>query len=383
MIKHNVIAMTIPVFLIAGAANAAEVYNKDGNKIDLYGKAEVQHYFAKAKSKEAGDNSSGRIGVRGTTQLTDTISGFGRWEFNLGANRTEVESSKFARTRLAYVGFKLGNYGTLDYGRNFGVVYDANTFTDMLPVFGGDSMAATDNFMMGRSTGLLTYRNTDFFGLVNGLNFALQYQAKNDGGTKNARDDVSRQNGDGFGLSSSYDFGNGVTVAASYGNSNRTQAQKQGTESAKALAKGNKAEAWLVSAKYDRNNVYLAAMYGEARNLTRFGSAVDNHVMFANKTENIELVAQYQFDFGLRPTISYVYSRGKDLGNDLGENNLLRTKGSEDLVKYISIGASYNFNKNMGTYAEYQVNLLKNNDFTETAKMKTDNIMGVGLVYRF
>ena len=32
--------------------------------------------------------------------------------------------------------------------------------------------------MTGRANGVATYRNNDFFGLVNGLNFALQYQGK-------------------------------------------------------------------------------------------------------------------------------------------------------------------------------------------------------------
>ncbi|XWS99102.1 porin, partial [Escherichia coli] len=34
----------------------------------------------------------------------------------------------------------------------------------------------------------------------------------------------------------------------------------------------------------------------------------------ANKTQNFEVVAQYQFDFGLRPSIAYLQSKGKDLG---------------------------------------------------------------------
>lgn len=51
----------------------------------------------------------------------------------------------------------------------------------MLPVFGGDSYTWTDNFMNGRANGLATYRNQDFFGLVEGLNFALQYQGTNEG----------------------------------------------------------------------------------------------------------------------------------------------------------------------------------------------------------
>ncbi|STR18141.1 outer membrane pore protein E [Klebsiella aerogenes] len=36
----------------------------------------------------------------------------------------------------------------------------------MFPEFGGDSSAQTDNFMTKRASGLATYRNTDFFGLV-------------------------------------------------------------------------------------------------------------------------------------------------------------------------------------------------------------------------
>ncbi|VEA03195.1 outer membrane protein [Salmonella enterica subsp. salamae] len=50
--------------------------------------------------------------------------------------------------------------------------------------FGNDSYEASDNFMTGRANGVLTYRNNDFFGLVDGLNFALQYQGKNDGLSK-------------------------------------------------------------------------------------------------------------------------------------------------------------------------------------------------------
>lgn len=39
----------------------------------------------------------------------------------------------------------------------------------MFPEFGGDGLAQTDNFMTKRASGLATYRNTDFFGVVDGL----------------------------------------------------------------------------------------------------------------------------------------------------------------------------------------------------------------------
>ena len=44
--KRKVLAMLVPALLIAGAANAAEVYNKDGNKLDLYGKVDGLRYFS-------------------------------------------------------------------------------------------------------------------------------------------------------------------------------------------------------------------------------------------------------------------------------------------------------------------------------------------------
>lgn len=48
MMKRNILAVVIPALLVAGAANAAEVYNKDGNKLDIYGKTVGLHYFLTA-----------------------------------------------------------------------------------------------------------------------------------------------------------------------------------------------------------------------------------------------------------------------------------------------------------------------------------------------
>ncbi|AWK41590.1 porin OmpC [Photorhabdus laumondii] len=388
MMKRNVLAVVIPALLAAGAANAAEIYNKDGNKLDLYGKVEVQHKFANNKSGEDGDNSFARLGFKGETQVNDQLTGFGRWEYNIKGNRAEGTDEE-TKTRLAFAGLKLSNYGSLNYGRNYGVVYDVNAWTDVLPVFGGDSMAQTDNFMTGRSTGLLTYRNTDFFGLVDGLNFALQYQGENSENTANSR--INRKdNGDGYGFSATYDVGYGISVGGAYSNSARTSAQKTAfsvvEEKGKkdkptgSTALGDRAESWNIGAKYDANNIYLAAMYGETRNMTRFGGNVDgvNWENIANKTQNIELTAQYQFDFGLRPSLAYVQSKGKNLLGDDGKES-----SSRDLVKYISVGSYYYFNKNLTTYVDYKINLLDSNEFTKATGTSTDNVVGVGMIYQF
>lgn len=171
--KSKVLAFLIPTLLAAGAAHAAEVYNKDGNKLDLYGKVDGLHYFSDNSAKD-GDQSYARLGFKGETQINDQLTGYGQWEYNIQANNTESSKNQ-SWTRLAFAGLKFADYGSFDYGRNYGVMYDIEGWTDMLPEFGGDSYTNADNFMTGRANGVATYRNTDFFGLVNGLNFAVQY----------------------------------------------------------------------------------------------------------------------------------------------------------------------------------------------------------------
>ncbi|MCR1573753.1 MAG: porin OmpC [Klebsiella aerogenes] len=374
--KRKALALVIPALLAAGAAHAAEIYNKDGNKLDLYGKVDGLHYFSSDSSKD-GDQTYLRFGFKGETQINDMLTGYGQWEYNVQANNTESSGDQ-AWTRLAFAGIKAGDYGSFDYGRNYGVLYDVEAWTDMLPEFGGDSYTQADNFMTGRANGVATYRNSDFFGLVNGLNFALQYQGKNeskgtneDVGTNNRGsiddNDVRYDNGDGYGLSATYDLGMGISAGAAYTSSDRTNDQMTQTN-----AHGDKADAWTAGLKYDANNIYLATMYSETRNMTPYGNAG-----VANKTQNFEVTAQYQFDFGLRPAISYLQSKGKDLYSN-GQYS------DKDLVKYMDVGATYYFNRNMSTYVDYKINLLDgNDDFYKDNGISTDNIVALGLVYQF
>nr|WP_269848245.1 porin OmpC [Enterobacter roggenkampii] len=374
-------AILVPALLMAGAANAAEMYNKDGNKVDLYGKVDARHTFSDNPGDD-GDETYVQIGFKGETQITNDLTGYGQWEYKTYANDTEGAGDK-SFNRLAYAGLKFGEYGSFDYGRNYGVVYDVEAWTDMLPVFGGDSYTWTDNFMVGRTNGVATYRNNDFFGLVDGLNFALQYQGANEGananedqeGTKNGHKDVRFQNGDGFGMSTSYDFSgdlSGLSLGAAYSSSDRTNDQVAYGKAAESIgfAGGEKAEAWTVGAKYDANSVYLAMMYAETRNMTPIGN-----VGIANQTQNFEAVAQYQFDFGLRPSLAWVYSKGKDLDG----------KGfNQDLVNYIDLGMTYSFNKNFSTYVDYKINMLDNDEALYDAYgISTDDIVGVGMTYQF
>lgn len=364
--KVKVLSFLIPALLATGTVQAAEIYNKDGNKLDLYGKVDGLHYFSDDDGQD-GDQSYVRLGFKGETQVNDQIIGYGQWEYQIMANQSEGDNDSW--TRVGFAGLKFGDAGSFDYGRNYGVVYDVTAWTDVLPEFGGDTYGA-DNFLQQRASGVATYRNSDFFGLVDGLDFALQYQGKNGGSgeTNNGRDDALRQNGDGFGGSITYDIGAGFSVGGAVASSKRTSDQN----SAQYLGNGDRATTYTGGLKYDANDIYLAAEYTQSYNATRFGSS-DHQQGFADKAQNFEVVAQYQFDFGLRPSVAYLQSKGKDI----------QGYGDQDLLKYVDVGATYYFNKNMSTYVDYKINLIDDNSFTKATGVSTDDIVALGLVYQF
>lgn len=377
MMKRNILAIVIPALIAgAGTANAAEIYNKDGNKLDLYSKVDVRHFFGKSSGGDEGDDSRVRLGIKGDTQISDQLTGFGRFEWETKTNKSEAENEN--TNRLAYAGLKIADFGSIDYGRNYGVLYDVNAWTDVLPLYGADSMSQADSYLTGRNRNLLTYRSTDFFGLVDGLNFALQYQGKNTDSNKSGSDKFLKNNGDGFGLAANYDIGWGVALGAGYAKSNRGLTDQQKNDSG---AGGNSAEGWNAGIKYDANNLYLAAMYGETRNMTRFGKETTlntDGTQVANKTENFEIVGQYLFDeIGLKPSIAYVQSKGKDLTDAAYSQK-------QDLLKYVSLGAFYYFNKNLTAVVDYKINLINgSNGFADKYGIGRDNLVGLGLVYQF
>ncbi|MBF1960517.1 porin [Enterobacter hormaechei] len=357
--KRKVLAILVPALLMAGAANAAEIYNKNGNKVEFYGKMVGERIWTDTdtNNSENADTSYARFGVKGETQINTQLTGYGQFEYNIDAS--EPEGSQDESTRLAFAGLKYADNGSFDYGRNYGVAYDAAAYTDMLVEWGGDSWASTDNFMTQRTNGVATYRNTDFFGMVEGLNFAVQYQGKN-----NDRD-LFKSNGDGYSMSVNYNV-DGFGFVGTYGKSDRTDEQTSD-------GYGDNAEVWALSAKYDANNVYAAVMYGETRNMTKAGT----NRGFANKTQNVEAVVQYQFDFGLRPSLGYVYSQAKDFGARNGYEGI-----NADRVNYIELGTWYYFNKNMNVYTAYKFNLLNEDDAAITGNAADDQF-AMGIVYQF
>ncbi|CUX96021.1 Outer membrane protein C precursor [Candidatus Gullanella endobia] len=371
--KLKYLSILVSVMVMVSSAGAVEVYNKNGNKLDLFGRLNGMRYISRDNVKN-GDRSFIHYGFNGEAQLNEKITGFATFEQEVGLSQAESEYSKSNFTRLGFAGIKFADTGSIDYGRNYGVLYDIGAWTNIMSGFGGDT-SITDNFMTGRANSVFTYRNTNFFGNIDGLNFALQYQGKNDNKEKKISRGLNEANGDGYGLSVTYKLGNGVSTGVAYTNSKRTLAQRISNHS--TYNKNKIAEAYSLGLKYDANNLYLAALYSETRNMTPYGhSSPKTKQNFSDKTKNIELVAQYSLDFSmLRPSIGYLQSR---IDSDCqGQRQTIK--------KYLDLGASYTFkkNKNMMTFVDYRINLLPKNNFTRDIHISTENILAMGMTYMF
>ena len=88
MMKRNILAVVIPALLVAGAANAAEIYNKTATNwtsMENGRRARLDHQWRHQQRRY----HHARIGLKGETQINDQLIGYGQWEYNMDASNVE------------------------------------------------------------------------------------------------------------------------------------------------------------------------------------------------------------------------------------------------------------------------------------------------------
>ncbi|MCX8689318.1 porin [Gilliamella sp. B2973] len=380
--KRNLLAIAIPVLLIAGTASASiEVWNKDGNKVDFYGRVYALNYLTDRNNQTGeGDKTTARLGMSGETQISDSLSGYGRWEYE-----AKTGSDADNETRYAYAGLNFGDFGSFDYGRNDGVLKTLTSYTDVLPEFGGDASNNDIYALTARTKAVATYRNSNFFGLVNGLRFAVQYADNGDNSSTqylNKHDRTDHDSAEAWGSVIDWDvLDSGLSIGAGY-------AQTGGHKDAKA---------WSAGAKYNNDNLYLAALYIQGKQKYGWEKASSTSNTDDLKTKGFELVAQYGIDFEvgrLTPSVAYIQHKVQD-ASSFSRSGDAGLKGN-DLVKYVDVGLTYDFNKNLSAIVDYKINLLDKNDIGARRALYEDgtfsksqikatakDTVALGLIYQF
>ncbi len=367
--KRNLLAIAIPALLVAASANASiEVWNKDGNKVDFYGRVKAANNITDRGQVGEGDDTSARLGMSGQTQITDSLTGYGRWEYEAKAGKDSHNE-----VRYAFAGLNFGDLGSFDYGRNDGVVKAITAYTDVLPQFGGDAANNDWHVLSARTKAVATYRNNNFFGLSDDFSFALQYA--DNGDNSNTKDAIHSGSREAYGANAQWRiFDTGLTAGAAY---------------ARSASSYYRHSTWTAGLKYENYDLYLGANY--------FQSKLKNRVDYRDGTEDLkvkgfELVAQYGFDLEvgrLTPSLAYVQHK---VSSD--HSRYYDHSSSSPLVKYVSLGATYDLNKNFSAIVEYKFNLLDRKDVgaAENTKVQrgkhenkpgTKDVLGVGLIYQF
>ncbi|MCX8737879.1 TonB-dependent receptor [Gilliamella sp. B2824] len=389
--KRNLLAIAIPALLVAAGANASiEVWNKDGNKVDFYGRVKAANNITDRGQKNEGDDTSARLGMSGQTQITDSVTGYGRWEYQANAGKNSDNE-----VRYAFAGLNFGDFGSFDYGRNDGVLKAITAYTDVLPQFGGDAANNNWNVLSSRTKAVATYRNNNFFGLTDDVSFALQYADNGDNSNtldrfKSDLDNDVSVSREAYGVNAQWRiFDTGLTAGAGY---------------AQSTSSDHRHNTWTAGLKYDNYNLYLAANYFQSKLKNRTISVFDDQGVEEGsgvsniKIKGIELVAQYGFDLEvgrLTPSLAYVQHKGKvDSFHDEEDYDVRYGSKNSPLAKYVSVGATYDLNKNFSAIVEYKFNLLDRKDIgaEENTKVQRDrhankpgtkDVLGVGLIYQF
>ena len=380
--KRNLLAIAIPALLVAAGANASiEVWNKDGNKVDFYGRVKAANHITDRGQKDEGDDTSARLGMSGQTQITDGITGYGRWEYEAKAGKNSSNE-----VRYAFAGLNFGDAGSFDYGRNDGVLKAITAYTDVLPEFGGDASNNDWNVLSHRTKAVATYRNNNFFGLTDDLSFALQYADNGDNSNKFREDPIRGESREAYGANVQWRiFDTGLTAGAGY---------------AQTSTSNNRQSTWATGLKYDNYNLYLGATYFQSKfkdSKTFVWS--DGYVRHVDeKIKGFELVAQYGIDLPvgrITPSLAYVQHKYKYSSENFVANNIrhIADGWNTPLAKYVSLGATYDLNKNFSTIVEYKFNLLDRKDLGAIQNTKnprghgskpgTKDVLGVGLIYQF
>lgn len=329
--KSKVALLVLSALALGTSAHAAEVFNKDGNKLDLNGRVKAAHQWNHNTNE---DQTNARLGIKGNTQITDGLEGYGQYLVQFDASGAEGHQSTPA-TRLAFAGLKVGD-ATVDYGRNYGIGYDVEAYTDVGSEFTGDAYSGTDRQLTGRASGVLTARTANLFGLADGVNFGAQYQ----GTGRQAENKINRvTHGPAYGFSLGYDniADSGASLISTY-----TTGEN---------ASGSHSELWAAGAKFESQGLYLASIYGESRNLIKDG----------HKAQHLSTAVAYVFDNGLRPNVVYTQTKvDKDAKSSLSN-------------KDVALGLDYTLNKNLVLDVAYRLDL----------DTHTDNAVVTGITYQF
>lgn len=412
--KKLYLSASIAALLAAGSVQATEVYNKDGNTVDVGGYISLQALsmptLTDAQKKTTNpsgiaDNGS-RFnlgfghdlgnGWKSMAKLEYAFNGTGEKFENANGNVDGTISSADDgfTNRLAYLAFGHGTYGTVYVGKTWGTFSDVASVTETgavyAPVWGMYGLGDGSWEGTGRAKNVVQYRVT--VPAANNMRLGLQYQPVAQG--EYAEDEFISKFGGGFGLSLVVPVMPELEVGLAYQMSSfEYKAASQIGNPTKDYDKG--ANAMAVSVKYgsfEAPGFHMGLTYSTGENLGKLanGLAVKDEgvttnagaLLSAPKSNQIAVVGSFnvnkfvpfvgyymttfESEAGVRDiTISDATIMAGATGAG-ATNTSVEKATSNSLV----VGAHYLWSDNFSIFAEYSMDM--SSEITTKADGTTD-----------
>ncbi|EPS0558293.1 porin [Enterobacter roggenkampii] len=333
------------LFSFSNLAGAAPLSRARDHSLDFYGTL-VARRFMSHKASDDGDRTYLYFGLKGMQWLSQDWQAYGQWEYTVSA----ADASRNA-TRLAFLGIKQRTLGSLDVGRNWGVLYDVTSLTDRSPLFREMSYNYVDNIMRGRAEDLLTYRQS--FNLARmPVHLALQYQFP---GHQTDRP-LMKQYGKGLGASLGWSLTSrfSAIIAASTSTSTRSQRKDANYRNPiRTLAGG---------LRYQTPALYLAAVSTRSNNAIHPEPAANAHPAFSE-----EVLMKVMLTPSLQPHVGYTRLRQTESGY------------RRDVLNYEEVGLTWYLGKNIQVFMDYKLNNLRQRSNQQDTADKAE----IGLSYHW
>lgn len=314
--KKAVLASAVIAAMASGSSLAATVYSSDGTELKIGGRVEFRGDFIGTSDGaeiegSMDDSTRARINLKGQTQLSESLTGFGVYEaeHKTGAGASNSDNSDTEiENRYMYAGMK-GNFGELSFGRQ-----------DMASVIVSDMTDITEFSGIQQTIDSSSDKEDSVIAYSAHLVEALQLKA-----TFRANDEKDE---DGYSLAGFYSLPMGLDLGLSF--SGADLGTSSGSESQILAGLG-----------YTFDALYLGASYSTGDLNDKATGATDKEFTA------MEFVAQYQFTDQFSAAALYT-----------NQENEAANGTKADATDGVEVVGYYKFNGNFRTYLSYYLNGL-------------------------
>lgn len=384
--KKSLLALVIAA-CASQSVMAATVYDKDGTSLKVGGRVQAVLYKGGSDGKMAGEKdstleNSARFNIEGKTKVNSNLKPFAKAEWDMADGSTRAGEK--VKSRDMFVGVNFGDFGKLQLGRYKSNQAWVTKTTDVFDDFGCLAQSNDDS----RNSGRIDYEfsRSGFDAKIGYVTAVDSFKiVGNDAKTFNGVEFKSVAIDHAFSLATGYTFDNvafgPLSLRAGYEQIVGQEGDDLKAKSVKDAKSGFK--------DFDKTSAYsLGASWGSDVGFYTGLSFENKKYQFNNdiddvKTQALEFVVGYGFDFGLSLVAGYNQVKIKDITYFYNKTE----KDVEDVtLKYLPVYANYKLNPNFNIWTEARFNLTSDDDL-KTSKLKDENTDGtyfsVGARYTF